>query len=59
MRPEVAGAFRLAFKHEETAGLLARPWWRQRWLTERQRKHASKAQKLYEKARKLEARNLP
>ena len=60
MRPEVVGAFRLAIYHEELAGTL---WWgyrKRRWKAGKHRnKHASKAQKLYAKAARLEARGLP
>lgn len=60
MRPEVVGAFRLAIYHEELAGTM---WWgrsmKRRWhATKRAKKHASKAQKLYAKAARLEARGL-
>lgn len=56
MRPETVGAFRLALEHER----LADAWcgckqWRRRPV---KRKHAAKAQKLYERARKLEERGI-
>lgn len=57
MRPEVVGAFRLAMRHEDTAGTLFHP--RRPWMAHlpgRLRKHVEKAQKLYARAKRLEAR---
>jgi hypothetical protein len=54
MRPEVAGAFRLALRHEATAGTLWLP--RRLRSNKRATKHYKKAQKLYAKADFLAAR---
>jgi hypothetical protein len=60
VRPEVIGAFRLALYHEQAADALRWPLRKWRWKAkELSRKHTSKAQKLYAKAAKLEARGLP
>jgi hypothetical protein len=59
MRPEVVGAFRLAMKHEQQAGV----YWcdrrrMRRSLDKRCRKHLGKAQKLYARAAMLENRGI-